>query len=215
MIKNTPKKKIAIIGGGGLAKEIIEVIEILDYEVFGIFAQEDPGMRYSYKGYLDELLENRSEFSGVILAIGAFNPETIKIRNSILLFLNTHNIEQISIISPNARIGSGVKIGKGVYIAHNSVVAVDAKICDSVMINTGSLIGHDTTIFPNSIIGPKVFIGGNCVIENDVTIAASSNILQSIRIGANSTVGISSLVLKSLKPNSFTMPEPSRVISRD
>jgi sugar O-acyltransferase (sialic acid O-acetyltransferase NeuD family) len=208
-------KNVAIIGGGGFAKEIIEVVEILGYEVYGIFAQEEPDFQYSYKGYLNELLESRSEFSGVILAIGAFNPDTIKARSSILSFLKLHNIEQVSIISPFARIGAGVEIGKGVYVAHNSVIAVDAKIGDSVSINTGSFIGHDAIVSPNSVIGPKVFIGGGCIIEKDVTIAASSNILQGVRIGANSTVGISSLVLKSLKPNSFTLPEPSRVINRD
>ena len=208
-------KTVAIIGGGGFAKEVIEVVEILGYKVYGIFAQEEPEIQYSYKGYLDDLLESRSEFSGVILAIGAFNPKTIKARNSILSFLKLNNIEQISIISPFARIGTGVEIGKGVYIAHGSVISVDVKIGDAVSINTGSFIGHDTVIFSNSVIGPKVFVGGSCIIEEDVTIAASSNILQGVRIGANSTIGISSLVLKSLKSNSFTLPEPSRVINRD
>jgi len=208
-------KTVAIIGGGGLAKEIIEVVEILGYEVYGIFAQEKTDIQYPYKGYLNELIKSRSKFSGAILAIGAYNLKTNKARNNILSFLKLHNIEQISIISPFARIGKGVEVGKGVYIGHNSVIAVDAKIGDSVSINTGSFIGHDTIIFPNSVIGPNVFIGGNCIIEKDVTIAASSNILQGIRVGANSTVGISSLVLKTLKPNSFTLPEPSRVIVRD
>ena len=206
-------KIIAIIGGGGFAKEVIEVAESLGYEIYGIFSKEPSNIQHPYRGYLEELDKQKSNFSGVIVAIGAFNKKTVKARNNILSFLRSSDIRQISIISPFARIGARVVIGKGVYIAHNSVIAVDACIGDSVLINTGTLIGHDVIVSDNSCIGPRVFIGGSSVIEKNVTISASSNILQGVCIGSGSTVGIASVVLKSLKSNSFVLPSPSQVIN--
>jgi len=206
-------KMIAIIGGGGFAKEVIEVAESLDYEIYGIFSKEPSDIQYPYRGYLEELDEQKSNFSGAIVAIGAFNKGTVEARNNILSFLKSNNIEQVSIVSPFARIGARVIIGKGVYVAHNSVIAVDANIGDSVLINTGTLIGHDVIVSSNSCIGPRVFIGGGSVIEKNVTIAASSNILQGVCIGSGSTVGIASVVLRSLKSNSLVLPSPSQVIN--
>jgi sugar O-acyltransferase (sialic acid O-acetyltransferase NeuD family) len=206
---------IAIIGGGGFAKEVIEVAESLGYEIYGIFSKDPSDIRYPYRGYLEELDKQKSNFSGAIVAIGAFNKKTIKVRNNILSFLRSNDIGQISIISPFSRIGVRSIIGKGVYIAHNSVISVDVNIGDSVLINTGAFIGHDVIVSSNSCIGPRVFIGGGSVIEKNVTIAASSSILQGICIGSGSTVGMASLVLKSLKPNSFVLPLPSQVINND
>jgi sugar O-acyltransferase (sialic acid O-acetyltransferase NeuD family) len=206
-------KMIAIIGGGGFAKEVIEVAESLGYEIYGIFSKDTSNIQYPYRGYLEELDKQKSNFSGVIVAMGAFNKKTLKARNNVLSFLKSNDIGQISIISPFARIGARVVIGKGVYIAHNAVIAVDANIGDAVLINTGAFIGHDAIVSSNSCIGPRVFIGGDSIIEKNVTIAVSSNILQNVCIGSESTIGPASLVLKSLKPNSFTLPSPSQVIN--
>jgi len=209
-------KMIAIIGGEAFAKEVIEVAEAVGYEIYGIFAKEEPSdTQYPYRGYLEELDEQKSNFSGVIVAIGAFNKKTIKARNNILAFLMSNDIRQISIISPFARIGARAIIGKGVYIAHNVVIAIDANIGDAVLINTGALIGHNVIVSSNSSIGSRVFIGGGTIIEKNVTIGASSSILQGICVGSGSTLGMASLVLKSLKPNSFVLPSPSHVISND
>ncbi len=48
-------KKLAIIGGGGHAKEVIEVAELNGYEIVGIIAQESSISKYPYWGYIDEL----------------------------------------------------------------------------------------------------------------------------------------------------------------
>ena len=206
---------IAIIGGGGFAKEIIEVAKSLGHEIYGVFSETAPSIRYPHKGYLQELNEQKHNFSGVIVAIGAFNRKTIENRNNILEFLESNNINQISIISPFARIEKGVVVGKGVYVAHNVVISVDAVIGDSVLINTGAFIGHDAVISFNSAIGPRAFIGGGCLIGENVTIAVSSNILQGVKIGFGSTIGPATLVLKSLNPTSIVLPTPSQIISYD
>ncbi len=204
-------KKIAIIGGSGFAKEVIEVAEMLGHSIYGIFADKQSNIGYEYKGYLDELLAQKNEFYGAIVAIGVINKNGLLTREKIINFLVKNNITQISLISPSATIGKGVKVDNGTYIAHDVIVALDSHIGKNVLINTSARIGHDSIIGNNTSIGPQVFIGGGTKIASNVMIGAASTLIQGIEVESFSVIGIKSLVVKSLKPNSFVFALPSRI----
>ena len=202
--------KIAIIGGGGLAKEIIECIELNNDEVYGIFALESE-LDYPYLGYLDELVEYKHKFDGVIIAIGAVNKKGIEQRKKIINFLKQNNIPLISVISPFAKIGKGCTIGEGVYIGHDVIISVDSKILDNIIINQKAVIGHDTLIKENTSIAPLVFIGGNCKIEENVMIGVGATIKEGLTIEKDSVIGMRSIVVKNIKSNSLVLPVLSKI----
>jgi sugar O-acyltransferase (sialic acid O-acetyltransferase NeuD family) len=204
-------KKIAIIGGGGFAKEIIEVAEMNGYEIYGIFAKESSLDDYRYCGYLDELKEAKDNFDGVHIAIGAVNKKGIDSRRVIIEFLKEHNIKQISLISPLATLAKDVKVGNGVYIGHKVLISVGTVIGDSVLFNHSSIVGHDCNIEDNVSIAPLVFLGGGVIIEKDVMIGVRSTIRQGIKIGKDSIIGMCSVIIKNIKANSLTLPTPTKI----
>lgn len=193
------RKKIAIIGAGGLAKEYIEIAELNEYEVIGIFTSHGSIDGYQVLGYLNELLQMKREFDGVAVAIGVHNHERIEARQKIIDFLLINGISQINLISPLAKIHPSVKIGVGVYIHHEVMISVDAVIGNNVIINTRATIGHDCVIGNNTSIGPQTFIGGNTQIGNNVMIAACCCIRDSLKIGDNTVIGLGSVVQRNLK----------------
>jgi sugar O-acyltransferase (sialic acid O-acetyltransferase NeuD family) len=203
-------RKIAVIGGGGLAKEIIEVILMNGDEVYGIFAKEN-SLNYAYLGYLDELNKHKNNFDGVILAIGAVNKDGIKNRKNIIDFLKKENIKLISVISPFATISNSVKIGDGVYIGHNVLISCDSKIENNVLINHNAIIGHDVKIDENVSIAPQVFLGGGVIIEKNVMIGVGATLKQGIKIGNNSIIGMRSVIIKNIKQNSIVLPTISKI----
>ncbi len=203
-------KKIAVIGGGGFAKEIIEVIQMNGDEVYGIFAKSST-LSYRHFGYLDELLEHKEYFDGAILAIGAVNKEGIANRRAIMDFLKEHSINLISVISPLTTISPSVKIGDGVYIAHGVTISCDTKIGDSVLINNNALIGHDVFISENVSIAPQVFLGGGVIIEKDVMLGVGATLRQGIRVGSGSIVGMRSIIIKNIKPDSIVLHPISKI----
>jgi len=202
--------KIAVIGGGGLAKEIIEIIKLNNDELFGIFAKEN-SLSYPYFGYLDELKKLKNEFDGVVLAVGAVNKEGIKNRRIIIDFIKENNIPLISVISPYARISKNVKLGEGIYIGHDVLISCDSEISDNVLINQRALIGHDCKIYENVSIAPQVFLGGGVEIERDVMIGVGATIRQGVKIGNNSIIGMRSIVIKNIKNGSLVLQSPSKV----
>jgi sugar O-acyltransferase (sialic acid O-acetyltransferase NeuD family) len=204
-------KNIAIIGGGGFAKEVIEVADMLNYNIYGIYAKESILKNYNHRGYLDKLVEDKENFDGAIVAIGAVNKKGMLIREDIINFLKDNDIKLISLISPLATVSSSVSIGDGVYIAHNVVVSCDVKISENVLINHQAVIGHDSFIENNVSIAPQVFLGGNTVIESNVMLGAAASLIQGIRVGRNSVIGIRSIVLKNIKENSLVVSPPSKI----
>ncbi len=203
--------RVAIIGGGGFAKEVIEVGRMCGHEIVGIFARENSLSDYPHLGYLDEMLTMRKRFDAVHIAVGAVNRKGMQNRREILEFLREHGIPMISLISPKADLGNGVRFGEGVYIGHRALISCDTRIADAVLINQGAVIGHDCWIEENVSIAPLVFLGGQVVIESDTMIGARATLRQGLRIGTSSLVGMGSIVIKNLKPGSTTLQLPSKI----
>ncbi len=195
------KKRLAIIGGGGFAKEIIEVALLNGFEIAGIFAQQNNLTGHPYLGYLDELLSKREMYDYVHIAFGGINQAGIANRAKVIRFLEDHTIPSATLISPYARVSDDVEIAEGTYIAHNALISCNAKIGAHVIINTASLIGHDAHIGKNTTVSPQAFVGGESVIGENSLIGAGVLIKQGLSIGENCIIGMGSIVQRSIQNN--------------
>lgn len=195
------KKRLAIIGGGGFAKEIIEIALLNGFEIAGIFAQQNNLSAYPYLGYLDELLAKRELYDSVHIAFGGINQTGITNRAKVIQFLEKHAIPASTLISPFARISDDVEIGEGSYVAHNALISCEAKIGTHVIINTASLIGHDAYIGQNTTVSPQAFIGGESVIGENSLVGAGVLIKQGLNIGKNCIIGMGTIVQRSVPDN--------------
>lgn len=204
-------RKIALIGGGGFAKEIIEVIELLGFEVYGIFAYKNSFEEYEHFGYLEELVEHKSKFDGVHIAFGGVTKEQIENRRMIIDFLTQNGIQSITLISPYARIAKNVTIGDGSYIAHDVFISHDTVVGDHVIINNRCDIGHDSIVEENVTISSKVFLGGAVRVEKDTLVGVGSIVKQGIRIGHSSIISMGSSILRNIKPYSLVLAPTSTI----
>ncbi|MFC1560950.1 acetyltransferase [Candidatus Latescibacterota bacterium] len=205
------REKLAIIGGGGHAKEVIEVAETKNYEIIGIFAQESKIKKYPLLGYLDELKHLKSEIDCVHVAIGYVNQADMVNRKKLISLLEDEEFFFATIISSNAYISESAKIGKGVYISHFSLISSDVIIGDNTILNYSSIIAHDTIIGKNSMISPKSFLGGNSEIKNNVLIGTGALIMQGCTIGNNCFIGMGSVVREDVNDNCIAFGNPLKI----
>lgn len=103
-----------------------------------------------------------------------------------------------SIISKNAYIGKDVKIGKGVFVAHNVHIGVLSTVDDYSIINTGALIDHECSIAKASFIGPNATLCGKVKTDENVFIGAGTTIKDNIYINSDIVVGAGSCVVRNL-----------------
>jgi len=111
---------------------------------------------------------------------------------------------------------AGVYVGKNVEIGANSVVVKGT--LSNTYIGNDTVIGNLCNIGHGVKIGKKVWlsvggmIGGNCIIEDYVTMGLSVSLKDNLFIAQGSTVGMGSIVTKSLKNKSTVFGNPAKLL---
>ena len=210
-------KKIAIFGAGGLGRETVCFLNILnkegaDWNFIGFFDDGvDKGTQVSHFGEVlggvDEINSYQNELA-VIIAIGS--PSSVRsVRERIL---NKH------VYFPNI-IASSVEftdeqtltMGEGNIIGGNCRFTCDVHIGSFNLFNSGVIVGHDAEIGDYNIFMPEVRVSGETKIGNCNLFGIASIILQRIKVGNNLRLGAGSVLMTKPKENSLYMGNPAKL----
>lgn len=209
-------KKIVVIGTGGHAKVIVDIIEKESiYEIVGFIDNRlDVGtkiLNYKVVGKEEDLklLSQKKSIYGGVIAIGD-NSIRAKIESSIKSFFPTFNY--IKCIHPQSTIARDVCIGLGSVVMAGVIINTSSEIGNHCILNTNSSLDHDNSMMDFSSIAPNAVTGGNVKIGKFSVVGIGATILHGISIGSNSIVGGGSLVLKDIKPNSLYFGNPAKFI---
>jgi len=110
----------------------------------------------------------------------------------------------------------GITVESNVYIGANTTI--DRGTLDNTIIGNGSKIDNLVHIAHNAVIGKHVIIIANAMIAGSVHIkdyswiAPSASILNQMKIGERSTVGLGSVVLKSIPDDQTFIGNPARPV---
>lgn len=209
-------KEIIIIGAGGHAKVIIDII--LQRKKFF-------NDKLVVKGILDDTFEGKKEkeLFGIpiigkinkiselssnlhyIIAIG--NNDTRK-----KISQNYKDIKYITLIHPKAIIGENVSLEVGTVVMAGSIVNSYTKIGKHCIINTGSVIEHDNIIKDYVHISPRATLCGGVIVEEETWIGAGSTIIQGLIIGRKSIIGAGAVIIRNIQNFSKIVGNPAKYI---
>lgn len=208
-------EKIAIVGSGGFAREVLTLIEDINrqcatYEIVG-FIDDDTSMVIHGCPVIgnDEQINNTNEPISVVLAVGEPHLKR-KIRNKYTNPL----VKFPTIIHPSVLIGDNntVAIGEGCIICAGCILTTDIIIKDYVTLNLMCTVGHDTEIGNYCSFMPSVNISGEVKIEEGVYVGTGAKIINQLEIGKNTIVGAGAVVAKSLPANCTAVGVPAKPI---
>lgn len=202
--------KVVIIGGGGHAKVIIDILRLNKIKIYGIY---DDHLK---KGTTINGIKVRGKISSLptskprlkyICAIGN-NQNRQKIVESI-----DSNLEWINAIHPTAWISDqAVTLGIGLTICAGAIIQTNTTIGDHSIINTKTSIDHDCQIGNFTHLAPGSTICGVVEIGNGTMIGAGSTIIQCRKIGENSLIGAGSNVIKDIPANVTAFGNPCQLV---
>ncbi|MEM0124436.1 MAG: acyltransferase [Candidatus Micrarchaeaceae archaeon] len=140
----------------------------------------------------------------------------------------------INFIGKNVKIGNNVKIWNFAYVGDNTEIGDNVTIGSLAHIDYNVKIGNNVRIeglvyiAPLSVIGNGVFIGPNAVLTNDpyppsnrmigvivedsAALGAGSVIKAGIKIGRKSVVGMGSVVIRDVAPETVVAGNPAKSI---
>ena len=208
-----------IIGCGGLAKEVLFLLEEVEGSLndFKGFIDYKPNKnkifcRGNFFDIIDEsyFLQNMNKKDEIELFLGIGDPKKIKnIQSKFNDFLFPNLIHK-SIIGDF----KSINLGKGNIIAPGCIFTVDISIGSFNIFNLNTTVGHDVIIQDGNIFNPGCNVSGNVNIESNNLFGTNSTILQGISIGSNNTLGASSLANKNIQNNSIMVGVPAKMLQK-
>ncbi len=205
---NTVNSKVVdIIGMGGHAAVVSDILELNNFLIAGYYADKEPDRDHprikAWRGDIQYLKLNTMSFNFKsktqlwICAIG--NNE---VRRRIVNFvaqgwgktIYPPHFKWITAIHPRSIISKSATIGPGTVVSAGAIINARAVIGQHCIINSGAIIEHHTKIgdfshiAPGSVLCGHVIIGQNCLIGAGTTIIPKISIADNVTIGAGSTV---------------------------
>lgn len=208
-------KKIAIVGSGGFAREVLTLINDINkqspiYEFIGFVDYDKSKNIHSYPIIgSDDDVNMITEPLSLVIAVG--EPELKKkIRNK---YTNPH-IDFPTLIHPSVLIGdkNSVHIGEGCVICAGCIITTDIEINNFVTLNLMCTVGHDTIIGNYSSFMPSVNISGEVKINEGVYVGTGAKIINQIEIGEQTIVGAGAVVARTLPSRCTAVGIPAKVI---
>lgn len=207
-------EKLIIIGGGGHARVLIDLIKLSgQFDIIGVLDSQteldSPAPGISVIGNDDLLPELYSEgIKNACIAIGSIKDNS---KRKILY----EKVKQIGfsipfLVHPGSIVSENVKLSEGAQIMAGAIVQAGTIIGENTIINTGAIVDHDCKIGRHVHICSGAVMSGGVIANDESFIGAGSTIIQGIKIGRCATIAAGSVVVNNVPDGCTVKGVPAR-----
>ena len=215
--KSDRMRRVAIIGGGGHAREQLDLIAALNesqpsFEVIGLIVDPEyakPGERVRevpVLGGMDWLARSVEDLD-LVCAIG--DPRQ---RLRIAGLARESGGRFCTLVHPSAQVTSTAELAEGVIVGAESVVSSEVILGSHVHVNIGCRISHDCQLDEFTSLAPSVTLAGHVRIGSGCSLGAGSVVSDRCSVGEWSITGAGAVVVDDLPANCTAVGVPARVI---
>lgn len=203
-------KPVIIIGNGGHASVLIEILGLMDKEIIGYTAPIPSETELKYLGDDKEILKYSCQEVELVLGIGTV--KATDVRRSLYESFKDKGYKFTTLIHPTAIIAKGVKIASGVQIMAGVILQPNVKIGENSIINTGVQLDHGCVVESHVHVAPGVVCSGSVTIKEAAHLGTASTVIQGIIVGQKATVGAGAVVVKDVLAHSTVVGVPAREV---
>ena len=204
------KKKIVVVGTGGLAREFYSYFSEYDEDISIIgFSSTNHEEHHTYslpgelfKGDITPLIVGTNE---AVIAIG--NPMVKKILTA---RLKSVGFRFPKFIHPKSVVSGRVLLGEGVIVSPNCTISPNVEIKNFSYINFGVGVGHDAVIGEYCQINPGAQLGGFSCVGDETLVGSGSTILSRVEVGSKVTIASGAIVFSRVSDGVTMIGNPAK-----
>lgn len=204
-------KKIAIVGAGGFAREVLWLLSDMGLEsrVGGFFESDDVWTEREVSSLpVRPISSLDSEHWQSVLAVG--NPVIRKnLRDSL-----PDNMTYPTLVHPSALHSRRIELGAGAIVCAGTILTCDITIAEHVHLNLGTTVGHDCTLHAFVTTAPAVNISGQCNIGEFAYIGSNACLREAIHVAAGATIGMGAVVVSNIEDAGTYVGNPAKKLTK-
>ncbi|MBF0231445.1 MAG: acetyltransferase [Desulfamplus sp.] len=208
------EKPLIIIGGGGHAQVLIDILKKVDCEIIGItepkLSKGNFILDIPVLGGDEAILNYPAETVRLVNGIGSVGDPAL--RRNVFIHFKSRKYSFISVIHPSAILAMNIELEEGVQVMAGAIIQSGSKIGVNTIINTGSVVDHNCCIGEHVHIAPGVTISGDVSIGSHSHIGTGAVVIQGIEIGNSCLIGAGSTVVQNITPNTKVMGVPAKPV---
>ncbi len=207
-------EKNTIIGYGGHAYMVCDIMLKNDQQILGYFEQEEKKKNPFNLRYL-----GKESDAGALNILINSNWFVAFDNNHFRKFITEKLLKQnigtpLTIIHKNSLLPDNLKLGDGSMIGPGAIINVLSHLGQSVIVNTHATIGYECQIGDYAHIATGAVLSNNVKIGERSFVGANAVIKEGVTIGDEVRIGAGSVIIKDV-PNGVTIVgSPGRVIDK-
>ncbi len=206
--------KVAILGGGGHAKVVINCLKLdPNVSISGIYDldTQKKGLKVlgvPIVGHEDEVFALNP--NDLLLVNGLGTIEATSQRHDLYTKFKNAGFHFHSVVHPSAVVAEDVVLEEGVQVMASVTIQPGTVVGENTILNTSCSIDHDCTIKRSCHIAPGVTLSGHVEVGEESHIGTGANVIQGITIGDHCTVAAGSTVVKNVANRAKVKGVPAR-----
>lgn len=192
------EKPVILLGAGGHAKVLLDILWEQGAEILGIAEKDGVDRPMELCGV--PVIGNDSDVLGyspeeidLVNGIGSIGSTALRQKVYEKFKVQGYNFRQV--IHSNAIVSRKAELDEGVQVMAGAVVNIGARIGENSIINTNASVDHDCFIGAHTHIAPGATLSGSVTVGNGSHIGTRATIVQSVCIGEGVVVGAGAVVL--------------------
>ncbi|QKG53399.1 acetyltransferase [Hymenobacter sp. BRD67] len=212
-----PVTPIALVGAGGLGREIALLIAQLNaagasWQLLGFYDDQPPATpAVAGLPYLGTVADLNAQPTPLAVAVAVGSSAA---RAAVVQRLHSPLLSFPPLVHPDValRAEQRVALQEGCLIQRGCILTCDIRLGRFVLLNLGCTLGHDSVLDDFCSLMPHANVGGGAHLATGVYLGTNATVIHQVHIGAHTTVGAGAVVVHHLPAGCTAVGVPARKI---
>lgn len=195
-------KPVVLLGAGGHAKVLLDLLSDNDREVLAVSAPElarnDQKLWRNIPIIDDDAVIQKYNSESIELVNGIGMIPGKNVRQQLYLSFKQHSMIFATLVHSTAILSATAKLSEGAQVFAGAIIQPDCTIGNNTIVNTRATVEHDCTIGSHCHIATAATLCGGVKLADQIHVGAGATIIQGLTLGQSSVVAAGSVLVKNL-----------------